>query len=233
MLVGILLQSVTGRNMVSRLVLAFGLFGFAGGITNWLAVKMLFDKVPGLMGSGIIPRQFKEIREAIKESVMEMFFDRVFLEQYLHTRSKELLHSLDLPQELRTIMSAPSFDAMFVEKLVAISQKPEGMMLATMASMFGGVAPMASMIKPMLVTLGQEMMSSFVDSFDPKRIIDVDKLRNELDVLMTEKLLQLTPERVKQILEHVIREHLGWIVVWGNIFGGLIGVLSVIVGYQG
>jgi hypothetical protein len=50
MLVGILLQSVTGRNMFSRLVLAFGLFGFAGGITNWLAVKMLFDKVPGLMG---------------------------------------------------------------------------------------------------------------------------------------------------------------------------------------
>ncbi len=106
-------------------------------------------------------------------------------------------------------------------------------MLLTMASMFGGVPMMANMIKPMLVSLGQEMMSTFVESFDPKRIIDVDKLRTELDVLMTEKLQQLTPDRVKQILEHVIREHLGWIVVWGNIFGGLIGVISVLVGYQG
>ena len=32
---------------LNRYVLAFGLFGFAGGITNALAVKMLFDRIPG------------------------------------------------------------------------------------------------------------------------------------------------------------------------------------------
>ena len=31
-------------------VLAFGLFGFAGGFTNWLAIKMLFERVCGLPG---------------------------------------------------------------------------------------------------------------------------------------------------------------------------------------
>ena len=45
------------------LVLAMGLFGFAGGITNWLAIKMLFDPVCDLPGSGVIPRRFKEIRQ--------------------------------------------------------------------------------------------------------------------------------------------------------------------------
>ena len=34
--------------------LAFGLFGFAGGVTNWLAVTMLFDKIPLLIGSGAL-----------------------------------------------------------------------------------------------------------------------------------------------------------------------------------
>ena len=41
---------------VARWVLAAGLFGFAGGITNWLAIKMLFDRVcnlPVRLGLGL------------------------------------------------------------------------------------------------------------------------------------------------------------------------------------
>ena len=33
-------------------LLSFGLFGFAGGFTNWLAIIMLFRRVPLLYGSG-------------------------------------------------------------------------------------------------------------------------------------------------------------------------------------
>ena len=60
---------------------AFGLFGFAGGITNWLAVKMLFDEVPGLIGSGVIPKRFEEIRRAVKKTIMKTFFDKKFIEK--------------------------------------------------------------------------------------------------------------------------------------------------------
>jgi len=60
----------TDSKGIEAYILAFGLFGFAGGITNWLAVKMLFDKVGCagyyLYGSGVIPRRFKEIRETVK-----------------------------------------------------------------------------------------------------------------------------------------------------------------------
>ena len=51
-------------------MLAFGLFGFAGGVTNWLAITMLFDEVPGLYGSGIIPKQFKQIKATMKTMIM-------------------------------------------------------------------------------------------------------------------------------------------------------------------
>ena len=50
----------------AKFVLSIGLFGFSGGITNWLAVKMLFDEIPGIYGSGVIPKRFKEIRETVK-----------------------------------------------------------------------------------------------------------------------------------------------------------------------
>ena len=52
MAVGMLLKATTapgsGAREFSRWVLAAGLFGFAGGITNWLAIKMLFDRVCNL-----------------------------------------------------------------------------------------------------------------------------------------------------------------------------------------
>ena len=232
MLTGILLKHFVD-DFFSRFVLAFGLFGFAGGITNWLAVKMLFDKIPFLFGSGVIPRQFKEIRRAIKDAVLQMFFDKSFLQKYLGPRSRELLKSLDLANILKNLMNDPDFDQLLIEKLTDISKRPEGMMLQTMATMFGGVELMAPTLKPMLLHFGQEMVNILVEKFDPEKVLSVEKIRNELDILMEEKLLQLTPERVKEIMEGVIRNHLGWLVIWGNVFGGIIGIISLLAGYEG
>ena len=33
----------------------------------------------------------------------------------------------------------------------------------------------------------------------------------------------LTEQKVTRLLEFVIRGHLGWLVVWGNVFGAIIG----------
>jgi hypothetical protein len=96
---------------------------------------MLFDRVPFLIGSGVIPRQFVGIRQSIKENVMEMFFDKTFLEHYLEHRSKELLTSMDLPSLLRTTMTSPEFDSIFIAKLTSIAQRPEGMMLQSIGQM--------------------------------------------------------------------------------------------------
>ena len=35
----------------------------------------------------------------------------------------------------------------------------------------------------------------------------------------------------KALMEEVIRKHLGWLIVWGNVFGGFIGLVSLLVGY--
>ena len=94
-------------------------------------------------------------------------------------------------------------------------------------------------------------------SFDINAIMPIAKLRTEIDALMTEKLQvrrvrsarihlcrspcarpmphrglgqELTPERVKSLMEEVIRVHLGWLIVWGNVFGSLIGLVSVAAG---
>ena len=37
--------------------------------------------------------------------------------------------------------------------------------------------------------------------------------------------------QVKILMEEVIRKHLGWLVVWGNVFGGMIGMVAKAWGY--
>ena len=64
------------------------------------------------------------------------------------------------------------------------------------------------MLKPMLVSFGIEMIKSVVDKFDPFEVVSIEKLREEIGRLMSEKLLFLTPAKVKEILEKVIRKHL-------------------------
>ena len=55
-LIGVLLDHTLIPNM--------GLFALAGAITNTLAILMLFERVPFLYGSGVIPLRFNEFKRA-------------------------------------------------------------------------------------------------------------------------------------------------------------------------
>lgn len=228
MCLGVCLEAVLDEE-ISRynFLLAFGLFGFAGGITNWLAVKMLFDRVPGLYGSGVIPNQFKQIREAIKNAIMQSFFDEEFLRSYLREKAPAMVKSIDIGGKLRGYLERPEFDGEFTAKLEQIATSPEGMMLQMVKPMFGGsFAGLVPMMKPTLLMLAAHI-GEMAAGTDLDGLVDVAQFRKEVDAMMHEKLQEITPEAVKGMLEHVIREHLGWLVVWGNLFGGLIGIIAL------
>ena len=57
-----LFVSIFGYLMLNKTDIFFmiGLFSLSGSITNWLAIHMLFEKVPLLYGSGIIINKFEE-----------------------------------------------------------------------------------------------------------------------------------------------------------------------------
>ncbi|MEC7758865.1 MAG: DUF445 domain-containing protein, partial [SAR324 cluster bacterium] len=59
-----------------------GLFALSGAITNWLAIYMLFERVPGLYGSGVIPLHFEDFKTGINELIMHQFFNRENVEKF-------------------------------------------------------------------------------------------------------------------------------------------------------
>jgi hypothetical protein len=48
----------------------------------------------------------------------------------------------------------------------------------------------------------------------------------QVNTLVQRRLEELTPQMVKEIMQQMIRDHLGWLVVWGGVFGGLIGLVT-------
>jgi uncharacterized membrane protein YheB (UPF0754 family) len=48
---------------------------------------------------------------------------------------------------------------------------------------------------------------------------------SKIETVIDKRLSELTPQLVKEMVQAIIREHLGWLVVWGGIFGGLLGAI--------
>ena len=56
-----------------------------------------------------------------------------------------------------------------------------------------------------------------------------DDILAKVDIIVSKRLAELTPDMVKKIIERMIQEHLGWLVVWGGFFGGLIGLVTTFI----
>lgn len=101
------------------LVLSVGLFAFSGGITNWLAIYMLFEKVPGLYGSGVVPAHFQEFKRGIQYLLMQQFFTKENIERFLKGSSDQAPH-IPFDDVIATINLDQAFDA-FIQVIMESS----------------------------------------------------------------------------------------------------------------
>jgi len=200
-----------------------GLFAISGALTNWIAVHMLFEKVPGLYGSGVIPERFEDFKSGIRTLVMEQFFSKDNIQRFL-TDNKQPIH-VDFAPIIKKVDLAPTFDSL----VEVIKDSSFGQMLG----MFGGVEALEPMRQPFV----NKMEAALGDiTQDPKFTLllqqeltqpDVQQdLHVKINTIVEQRLNELTPKMVKNIIQNMIKEHLGWLVVWGGVFGGLIGLLA-------
>lgn len=203
-----------------------GLFALSGAITNWLAVYMLFEKVPGLYGSGVVPSRFEEFKLGIAHLMMKQFFTAENIDRFLS--EKEGISQIDLAPVIEKVDLAPSFDAL----VNTVAQSSFGGMLA----MFGGAEALMPLKEPFI----EKMKASLVDMAESEQFRSLLKqeleqpnvmadLQQKIANIVEQRLNELTPQMVKQIVQEMIQTHLGWLVVWGGVFGGAIGLVAALV----
>jgi uncharacterized membrane protein YheB (UPF0754 family) len=214
-----------GFTLGNDIVKTVGLFAVSGAITNWIAIHMLFEKVPGLYGSGVIPERFEDFKSGIRTLVMEQFFSEDNIQRFL-ADSNQPIH-IDFASIIDKVDLAPTFDSL----VDVIKDSSFGQMLG----MFGGVEALEPMRQPFV-----DKMEAALGNItqDPKFTLLLQEqltqpniqqeLHQKINQIVEQRLNELTPKMVKDIIQKMIREHLGWLVVWGGVFGGLIGLLTAI-----
>lgn len=207
-------------------LLGIGTYALSGSITNWVAIYMLFERVPGLYGSGVIPARFTEFKAAIKSMLMSEFFHPEHVGRFIQEQA------------------GPSLAGRIegIRDRIDLERVYQGLVGAILESSFGGMLRMmggASALEPLREPVKQKLAVILDDTIaDLKADVAGDgdpdegmaaRLLPSIERIIDERLAELTPQMVKTIVEDMIRNHLGWLVVWGGVLGGVIGLVAAVV----
>lgn len=222
-----LLMSVLGyvSPVYPDLLRNIGFYALSGAITNWLAIYMLFEKVPFLYGSGVIPNRFEEFKFGIKNLIMNQFFTSENVERFFSEQEDAYHHEISL----EPVLDKLDYDLLYEKLITAVKSSPLGGMLA----LVGGEEALAPVKDPFIEKM-RETLAEFTKNPEFQKTLhglvsqyfDSDSIVKKVEEIVQKRLDELTPKMVKDIIQEMIRTHLGWLVVWGGVFGGLIGFFA-------
>lgn len=209
----------------AEMLKSVGLFALSGAFTNWLAIHMLFEKVPGLYGSGVITLKFQEFKKAIYNLMMREFFNEDNLKRFFSQENSQSF----INEALESFTETIDYEQIYTKLVDSILESPLGSMLA----MLGGVSALEP-VKPHLMKTIKKTVEDLLHQAENSDVIQQklvskstqDAMHKKIESIIEQRLEELTPQMVKEIMQRMIKEYLGWLVLWGGVFGGLIGLVS-------
>jgi len=201
-------------------IIIIGVFALSGSITNWLAIHMLFEKIPLLYGSGVILDKFEDIKLGIKNLILQELFTETQINNFL------LDNKVSASE---TIINKIDFDKVFLGLVEAI----EGSQLGGMLAMVGGRKALDPLKDPFTKKL-KIIIEDFVteNTSNENSSETTASLLLKIENILDTRLADLSPEDIKIIIQKMIKEHLGWLVVWGGFFGGFLGLVLSPIGFN-
>ena len=188
-----------------------GIFSLSGGLTNWLAIHMLFERIPFFYGSGVIPNRFNEFKIGIKNLILNEFFNEENINNFFKNNTN--INSIEL-------LDSSGEEKIFNKLVEAIEESSLGSML----SMIGGKKALIPLREPMIKKVKEVLHDLYTNSVDKNNYLSKE-IKSKVEEIIENRLSELTPENVKVIVQNMIKKHLSWLVIWGSIIGGLIGFL--------
>lgn len=225
-------------------ILCLSGLSFSCGAASALAVKVLFDRVPGLPASGVLLGRSREIRSAVREAVLQKLLDPDDLRRILATGPS----GIDPRRYIRGLGTSGGAATAFVESRWDRIASPEVIdpivdrqLEKLMESSIGGflvmvgvenVKPAVSQFVGGLIASLKERVQEFATSMDGEIRLEIDEeklladARAHIERLLDARLDRMDAATLKDLVESVLRAHLAWLVVWASVFGALLGLIA-------
>ncbi|MCK4708711.1 MAG: DUF445 domain-containing protein, partial [Gammaproteobacteria bacterium] len=201
---------IVGYSLEQQIILYIGLFALSGAITNWLAIHMLFEKVPGLYGSGVIPARFEDFKLGIKDLMMTQFFTAENIDRFL--KGSDGNNDLHLAPVIEKVDLTPAYDTL-VQTIMESS-------FGSMLGMFGGEEALKPLKEPFITNMKKSIADITKEENFQQLLRDeleqpdvMADIQHQIEDIVEQRLNELTPQLVKEIIQEMIRKHLGWLVV--------------------
>src|SRR5690606_35567357 len=189
---GYLLPGTAGQWLFST-----GLFALSASLTNSIAIHMLFEKVPGLYGSGVIVSRFDDFKRGIREMIIQQFFSNDAIDRFFDASS---MISNGFNKLLPEMVEEIDLDRAFDSLVEAIMQSSLGGMLGFVGgpqALNGLRDPFNERMRGFFYELVQseEFQARFAERVE--NMTHSDAVISKLEELVDRRLDELTPEQVK------------------------------------
>lgn len=196
---------------ITGIIITILISGFTGWITTWIAIKMLFHpRNPitflGLTIQGIFPKNQRVIAEKLGQVV-----------------GKELLSFGEIEQKITN-----------PENLQKLRPDIEAHIDNFLRNKLNEVFPMAQLMgEKTILQLKQAFLDELESLFPILMKSYMNKLEHDLDLekIVTEKVAGFSSGKLEDILNQITKKEFKFLEVIGGVFGLLIGVAQVLVGY--
>ena len=153
--------------------------------------------------------------------MMTQFFTQEQIESFFADEEKKI----DLVPVVEETDFSPAFDALSG----TVMESSFGGMLG----MFGGASILENLREPFSIKMKSAVIQIVEsDAFNntmqkhlKSSSLGGDMIKSIEDIIDA-RLNELSPLMVKEMVYKLINEHLSWLVVWGGVFGGAIGLVS-------
>lgn len=208
-----------------RVIRSIGVFGFFGGIVNWLFIELLFRKIFCLYGSGVIMNYYDDIISGLRSIVLDILFDSSKLKEFFSGKNKKIQTMLQLDQQFEALLKSEATQIVINKKIAELISSPQGYILVNMGV---NIDQLKNVIKNHVDSFIKDISKTINERLRVPGITD-GGLKSEIISILEPRLVRLNPTEVNKIVAVMLRKHLSWLIIWGNLFGGLLGLLSEVV----
>ncbi|KAJ7360616.1 hypothetical protein OS493_015724 [Desmophyllum pertusum] len=185
-----------------KVLTAAGLFGFTGGVTNWLGIKLIFNRIPGVFFSGAITKNFATAKKLIANFILEAFFQPF------------------TNYQLERLVNSASAEEVINEQLDIFMGTPQGLRLRMLGVTKAKLSPL---VKPHLLNLKSHIVPLLLSTVESVELLNADYLREQIVDLISTRTHELSAQQVKLLVKDAVYRHLSWIVFWGSVLGAIVG----------